>query len=39
MARFIARAANHYGIPDYIVHVPNDPSDRGYNLNIDQELT
>ena len=32
---FIARSANHYGIPDYIVHVPNDPSDKGYNLTVD----
>ena len=35
MARFIARAANHYGIPDYTVHVPNDPSGKGYNLTVD----
>jgi hypothetical protein len=35
MARFIARAAHHYGVPNYVVHVPNDPSTKGYNLSID----
>jgi hypothetical protein len=35
MARFMARSVHHYGVPNYVVHVPYDPSNKGYNLSID----
>jgi hypothetical protein len=34
ISRLMSISGIHYGVPDYVVHVPNDPSNKGYGLTI-----